>query len=65
MSRKQTIIIQTLKKQPEITLDQAVRLIGGDVYANAPKHVGAVLARMVRRGMINRVRPAVFVLATN
>ena len=46
-----------------ITLQQAVKLIGGDVYANESKHCGAVLANMVKRGFINRASRGMFVIA--
>jgi predicted transcriptional regulator of viral defense system len=39
-----------------------VRLIGGNIYHNESKHVGAVLSNMVKRGMIRRVSPGVFAL---
>jgi predicted transcriptional regulator of viral defense system len=43
-----------------ITLEDATRLVGSDLYCNARKHVGAVLSRMVDRGLIERVKPGVF-----
>lgn len=60
LSPKQAAIMQALRSGGQITLDQAVRLIGGDLYCNAPKHVGALLGNMVRRGLLVRVRPGVF-----
>jgi hypothetical protein len=43
-----------------ITLKEATRIIGGDVYANAGKHTGAILSNMVKRGMLIRVKPGAF-----
>ena len=45
-----------------ITLKEAVHLVGGDVYANADKHTGAILSNMVRHGMLIRVKPGTFKL---
>ena len=47
-----------------ISLDTAVELIGGDIFTNARKHVGALLANMVKRGILTRgVRRGTFKLA--
>jgi hypothetical protein len=62
VSRKQRVILDTLAKQQVIALPQAVRLIGGNIYHNESKHVGAVLSNMVKRGMIRRLSPGVFAL---
>jgi hypothetical protein len=51
-----------LRTPGELTLARAVELIGGNLYANAPKHVGVTLSNMVRRGLLVRVRPGVFEL---
>jgi hypothetical protein len=59
-SPKQSVILSALRHQPEITLAEAVKLIGGNLYCNAEKHVGALLSNMVKRGMIERVKPGVF-----
>lgn len=62
LSAKQAAILQALRSSDAdtITLAEAVRLVGGNLFANAEKHVGATLATMVRHGMIERVRPGVF-----
>jgi hypothetical protein len=62
LSTKQSIIIQALREQPQITLSHAICLIGRNIYHNAPKHVGAVLSNMVKRGQIVRIKPGVFQL---
>lgn len=63
LSPKQNAVIEYLSKYDSISLDFAVALIGGDLYANAREHVGALLANMVRRGLIVRVKPGIFKLA--
>jgi hypothetical protein len=61
-SPKQQVILKTLANQREISIAQAVRLIGGNIYCNEAKHVGSLLSNMVKRGMIQRIRPGVFAL---
>lgn len=60
-SPKQSAILIALSCKPEITLQDAIKLVG-NYYRNAAKHTGAVLSTMVRRGMIERIRPGVFTL---
>jgi hypothetical protein len=62
-SRKQQAVIRSAKMNGFVTLKEAVRLVGGDIYANAEKHVGSILSNMVRRGMFVRVKPGVFKLS--
>lgn len=61
-SPKQSVILAALRDKPQITLSEAVKLIGGNLYCNAEKHVGVTLSNMVKRGMIQRVKPGVFCL---
>ena len=61
-SRKQQAVIRSAKINGFVTLKEAVHLIGGDIYANAEKHVGSILSNMVKRGMLIRVKPGVFKL---
>jgi hypothetical protein len=63
MSAKQTIVIEFLRAHSFMTLDQAVQIIGRNIYHNAHKHCGVLLANMVKRGMIVRVKPGVFRLS--
>lgn len=63
MSKKQRLVMEFCAEHGSITLEQAVKLIGGDVYANESKHCSAVLSNMVKRGFINRVSRGVFVIA--
>lgn len=61
-SPKQRAIIAAVAASPNgtITLADAVALVGGDVYANADKHTGALLSNMAKRGILVRVMPGVF-----
>ena len=61
-SRKQQSILRSTKINGFVTLKEAVRLVGGDIYANAEKHTGAILSNMVKRGMLIRVKPGTFKL---
>ena len=61
-SRKQQSVIRSAKTNGFVTLKEAVRLVGGDIYANAEKHTGAILSNMVKRGMLIRVKPGTFKL---
>ena len=61
-SRKQQSVIRSAKTNGFVTLKEAVRLVGGDVYANAEKHTGAILSNMVKQGMLIRVKPGTFKL---
>jgi len=61
-SRKQQAVIRSAKMNGFVTLKEAVHLVGGDIYANAEKHVGSILSNMVKRGMLVRVKPGTFKL---
>jgi hypothetical protein len=61
-SRKQQAVIRSARMNGFVTLKEAVRLVGGDIYANAEKHTGAILSNMVKRGMLIRVKPRTFKL---
>ena len=65
LSKKQRAVVEYLAANGTITLQQAVALIGRDIYANACKHVGVTLANMVRRGMIIRLSKGLFALPLN
>ncbi len=59
-SPKQAKVLALLREKPEITLQEAVAVIGTDIYAKACKHVGVTLANMVKRGMLRRIKKGVF-----
>ncbi len=60
-SRKQSILLAELAKTGELTLNRAVELVGG-YWNNERQWTGAILSRMVKRGLIERVRPGLFIL---
>jgi len=64
ISPKRRMILVTLRERQTLTLDDAVELIGRDIYANKKFHVGNVLSAMVKQGLIRRVKPGVFTLPT-
>lgn len=59
LTPKQRKIYQFAKANGGITKAQAMGLID-DHYCNGDKHVGAVLSRMVKAGILERVKPGVF-----
>ena len=60
LSSKQAVLMLELQKCGTLTLARAIELVGQDIYDNRAKHVGAILTRMVKRGLIVRVKPGVF-----
>lgn len=60
LSPKQRVVLDYVREHSIITLDLAVVLFGGDLYANAHRHVGALLSRMVARGLLVRTKPGLF-----
>ena len=62
LSPKQKAVIEHCYICGKITTEAAVELIGRNIYCNAGKHVGATLATMVKRGLLVRVRPGLFIL---
>lgn len=62
VSPKQKAVIEHCHVSGKITLEAAVELIGRNIYCNAVKHVGATLSTMVKRRLLVRIRPGVFVL---
>ena len=60
LSPKQSAIMGFVNKQGAITLDEATALVGGNVYHNAKKHTGALLANMVNLGLLTREKAGVF-----
>lgn len=60
ISKKQRAVLLHLYQHGTITLDEAVALIGRNIYHNAHKHTGAVLSNMVKRGLIRRAKPGHF-----
>ena len=61
-SRKQIAIIDHLCRHGDITIEEAVLIVGGNIYANERFHVGNILRNMVKRGYIQRVQRGVYSL---
>lgn len=53
------------KNENQITKKQAVALIGGHYYYNAPKHVGDILSRMVKSQLLKRIKNGIFEINKN
>jgi predicted transcriptional regulator of viral defense system len=60
-SNKQNAILNFARSNNcEITKKKAVELIGHHYYCSKEKYVGEVLSRMVKKGLLNRIKPGVF-----
>lgn len=59
---KRQAILSALRERGILTLDEAVEIIGGNIYHNERFHVGNLLSAMVKAKMINRVKPGLFSL---
>lgn len=62
LNNDQRKVIALLKKQGTLTTEQAVKIFGRHIYRNAYDHIGRRLARMVKRGLIVRLKSGVFAL---
>lgn len=62
LSEKQKTILEFIHRSEDkqITKKQAVDLIGRCYYANEKKHTGDVLSRMVKRGLLKRIKNGLF-----
>lgn len=60
LSPKQQRIMEIITNEGSITLERAVKEIGGNIYHNRARYVGLTLSRMVARGVIQRVKRGVF-----
>lgn len=63
LTKGQSEIMRYIREHGKITKAQAVQLIGGKYYYNAPKHVGDVLSRMVKSGLLRRESRGIYVMA--
>ena len=60
LTEKQKIVINwCIQHDGKITKREAMQLIN-DHYCNGAKHVGEVLSRMVKAGLLNRITPGNF-----
>ena len=55
MIPKQRKILSHFRGHATMSLKEATHLVAADVYANKRKHTGAILANMIKRGMLVRV----------
>lgn len=62
MTLKQIQVFDYVRSNGQITKKKAVELIGKSYYCNADKHVGDVLSRMVKAGLLKRIKPGLFEL---
>lgn len=63
MTSKQKAIINYLHYiQNTITLSEAVEIIGKNIYANKERYVSLAMARMVKKGLIKRIKLGLFEL---
>ena len=60
MSPKQNIVRDFLRMHHTITIKQAVELIGQDIYTNREFHIGNILRRMVKRGLLEKEKRGVY-----
>jgi predicted transcriptional regulator of viral defense system len=62
--KKQKLIIRfTQQNENKISLDEAISIKGVDTYyCNERFHVGNILSRMVKTGILKRVKPGKFEL---
>lgn len=63
LSPKQGAIMLALQERGKLTLQDAVKLVGQDIYDNQAQHVGLILKRMIVRGLIVRAGRGVYELA--
>ena len=62
MTYNQFMLMEYARTHKVITKKEAVQLIGGKYFCNADKHVGDVLSRMVKSGLLKRIKNGVFEL---
>ena len=59
-SPKQRDILKLFRPGFEVTKQTVVDAYGGAYYHNGQKYIGEILSRMVKQGLIERVKPGVF-----
>jgi predicted transcriptional regulator of viral defense system len=60
MDKRKAIIDRAILQGGVISKMQAVETIGKTYYCNADKHVGDILTRMVKAGVLERVQWGVY-----
>lgn len=63
--RRNAILNKAYENGGTITKHEAVELLKNCYYANASHYVGPILATLVNRGQLERVKPGVFKLGRN
>lgn len=61
---QKAIINKAKENDGQITKKEAVELIGGNYYCNAGKHVGYVLTRMIKSGLLERIKIGVYKISS-
>ena len=56
-------ILRLFYKNIEVKKSEIVTAFGGNYYHNPEKYIGERLGRMVKAGILDRVRPGVYVLS--
>lgn len=64
MTARQAQILDFVRQNREITLDDAAATFGAHYYANAKVHLGRRFARMIRRGLLLRAGRGRYVAAS-
>ena len=66
MTVKQTAIVHLLREKKEpIRKSELLDHFGGWYYHNAPKHLGDLLSRMVKSGLLHRPKRGYYALGNN
>jgi hypothetical protein len=61
-SFKQKTVIHFLHTHPDLSLTDAVPLIGHHIYYNQKKHIQRILSNMVKRGLLVRAKRGLYTL---
>ena len=64
MTPDQRKIINFIQSKGTATKAEIVAFDGGQHYCNADKYIGDRLSRMVNAGMLERVKPGVFMIGS-
>lgn len=56
----QSKILNFMNNEKEYSLEEIMKGIGYSLYCNSNKHFGVILSRMVKKGILIRVKKGVF-----
>lgn len=62
LPEKQHEILKLFYKKKKLTKKEVVEEFGGWYYCNESKHIGDILSRMVKRGLIHREGRGVYAI---